>query len=145
MHICLSHPPTSTMWVTCRRSWYVLLWSYIPTGLGLRETDGGNLVGTWDATAFTAALQYWSKVATVSVAGSCSWGLPWTFTGGCLLLYFQLFSCGTEPAWNSMDRDACWATVHGVSRSQTWLKRLCFRSYVEAVLTKIQIVLTVCW
>ena len=35
----------------------VLLWSYIPSGLGLRETDGENLVGTWDATAITAALQ----------------------------------------------------------------------------------------
>ena len=30
------------------------------------------------------------------------------------------YSCLENP----MDRDAWWATVHGVAKSQTWLKRL---------------------
>lgn len=55
MHLCHSQPPPSVMWVTCRRSCYFLLWSCLPTGSGLRETDGGNLVGAWDAAASTAA------------------------------------------------------------------------------------------
>ena len=41
------------------------------------------------------------------------------------------YSCLKNP----MDRGAWWATVHGVTKSQTRLKRLSMHAHVEAVLS----------
>ena len=40
--------------------------------------------------------------------------------------------CSSIPAWeNSMDRGAWWATVHGVTKSQTGLKEFSARAHTR--------------
>ena len=79
-----------------------------------------------------------------SLVGCCRWGHTESDTTECLHFHFSLscfgkgngkpFQCSCLE--NPMDRGAWWATVHGVAKSRTRLKRLS---------THIRICRLVCW